>query len=789
MWCTPICDVHCPFFHFISVFFNERRGFDERRETDERREIRLIERHIAKEGSLTVRISRSVFYGEPAAGKTSTRKRLTGEIENLGQQLALPSTGIEKPCTINLYRDTEKCSVLLTRSLEDWKEQDIALQCQTLLQYLLFSSQGDSSQAIQQNPALQESKASQVTVRTRPTLVLGRGRRLPRDGALQKFLKNVTASEQWKEVREGLKAIEDITILHITDTGGQPEFYDILPLLLQGCSIFLLFYNLSRPLDQHSTISYRWGEGRSSAVYESQFTLKEMLFQLLVSVASSSSTEKPNAAVMFVGTYLDRVGEEGLLSQERKLKDMIQSTEFFRRDVVKTFPLLGDEKLIFPLDNISGSPDEIAKLRASIAQAIEQAFDPVSLPTSWLLFHLVLRREYEANPGYCTVEQCIEVAKSCHIPPRVVKDILKFMHKKFGTILYYHKVKSFVNLVICDPNIIFKRITQLVALSFGANPDRPQTSKEIRELGEIDPLLMEEEKKKESSPISMSHIVDLLTYHNIISEIKKFDGSHVYFMPCLLLPDPLVGKDRKQALLDLDPAPLLILFSTGYIPLGLFSSLVVYLSKLDSWVIDPVECRYRNKVHFEVDGSTDLVLISHATCLELRATAPEASLAASKCPYVVKVIKRAVEAFKSHHKFMKFGNSLGFYCLSDLKVESGTPHHADCWETARPEAGWNQMTPAFMRCCSKCVVRRSKLLEKHQVWFMQVILVCISNKHVLYVQMEEGCKCCIVICFFPYKNMMQSRFVSRFKSRVYLYTCMYLYRFVQEAIFIIEERT
>ena len=44
------------------------------------------------------------------------------------------------------------------------------------------------------------------------------------------------------------------------------------------------------------------------------------------------------------------------------------------------------------------------------------------------------------------------------------------MHERFGTILYYHEVKSLVSLVIGDPNIIFKLITQLVALSFGASP-------------------------------------------------------------------------------------------------------------------------------------------------------------------------------------------------------------------------------------------------------------------------------------------------------------------------------
>ena len=84
-----------------------------------------------------------------------------------------------------------------------------------------------------------------------------------------------------------------------------------------------------------------------------------MLFQLLVSVASSS-IEKLNTALMFIGIYLDRVGEEGLLSQERELKDMIRST-VFKRDMVKTFPLLGDERLIFPLNNINGSPNAISQ--------------------------------------------------------------------------------------------------------------------------------------------------------------------------------------------------------------------------------------------------------------------------------------------------------------------------------------------------------------------------------------------------------------------------------------------
>ena len=48
--------------------------------------------------------------------------------------------------------------------------------------------------------------------------------------------------------------------------------------------------------------------------YESQFTVKEILFQLVASVASHSA-DKLGTAVLFIGTYLDCVGEEGLQSR------------------------------------------------------------------------------------------------------------------------------------------------------------------------------------------------------------------------------------------------------------------------------------------------------------------------------------------------------------------------------------------------------------------------------------------------------------------------------------------
>ena len=315
---------------------------------DEEREIELVKSHIAEQGSLKLRIARSILFGEPASGKTSTRKRLTGEIKNLGKLPPLASTGIEKPCTINLYRETEKSVVLLSESMEEWKKQGLEAQCQTLLGHIMLTSPGELNQAQEQqfdqkelmSSALPVSQESVTLLTPQPTKSTSSlppteprpnekpesrkktEKSLPMDGALERFIKNMTSTKSWEEIRQQLKGIEDTTILHITDTGGQPEFYEILPLLLQGHAIYLLFHNLSRPFEELCSISYRWEEGKRSAVYNSQFTHKDMLFQLLVSVASTSD-DKLNAAVMFLGTYLDLAGQEGLRRWERELKKLI----------------------------------------------------------------------------------------------------------------------------------------------------------------------------------------------------------------------------------------------------------------------------------------------------------------------------------------------------------------------------------------------------------------------------------------------------------------------------------
>ena len=100
-----------------------------------------------------------------------------------------------------------------------------------------------------------------------------------------------------KEVLEkkGLKSIQDMeeTITaHIMDFGGQPEFQDVLSVVLRGPALHLVFFNASLGLNDPVHIKFcpQKGSAESCIEYDTKYTMCEMLFQILSSLYSLSKS-------------------------------------------------------------------------------------------------------------------------------------------------------------------------------------------------------------------------------------------------------------------------------------------------------------------------------------------------------------------------------------------------------------------------------------------------------------------------------------------------------------------
>ena len=84
--------------------------------------------------------------------------------------------------------------------------------------------------------------------------------------------------------------MEETIIAYIMDFRGQPEFQDVWPIVLSGAAVPLVLFNASLGLNnpRHIKVCPKKGSADSCIVYDTKYTMSEILFQILSSLYSLS---------------------------------------------------------------------------------------------------------------------------------------------------------------------------------------------------------------------------------------------------------------------------------------------------------------------------------------------------------------------------------------------------------------------------------------------------------------------------------------------------------------------
>ena len=685
---------------------------------------------------------KSFFIGPSCVGKTTARRRLTHEIDHLSPNEIVPSTGIDAPLTVQLYHDTDRSSVLLSEFEGGWKSQGLEEQCRTLCSLVINTplSPAPSISFLSQQPRL----SSQSTATATPVPARGQKPLSKLVNRLKQKWKNLASrskdkettaltdelttalsslvkAKDWESIREFLKETDMLTLLHIVDIGGQPECHEILPLLLHGLALNLIFLNVTQDLDSPYTVVYRADGGFSPIQYESEFTVREIIQRALCSIASLQTSPYHKPAAILIGTYLDQSSEAAVLTLDRSIQEAFKDADFMKNDILCPVSKPGEEeRYIHPLDNVSGGSGDIMELRRLITTIVRKRFTPVQVPTSALLLHLILRLRFEAR-GWCSLEECVVVAKSCGISREDLlqeNGILQYLHDRFGTILHYRGLKIGQRVII-NTNIIMAPTTELFVYAFGTKEAEPKTAERIRTTGEIPQCLMNkvcssENIKQSDDKIPTSEIVELLASRYILYEnVRSANDETTYFLPSLLLPDHKLAKESSDPdlLSALFYSPILLWPSTGFTPLGIFPATVVKLSKTKSWKLDE-RSRFRNRIRFYIQYSKEMLLHVElrtlSTNLEFRivSTTPVN-------PRLIPVVRQElwnaiteVSSFYQHTQAVKW--RYGFYCPHSI-VSGGRPHPALCQTTDEPQG--------VVCSLPDCHEGPIALEDRHKCWF------------------------------------------------------------------------
>ena len=187
--------------------------------------------------------------------------------------------------------------------------------------------------------------------------------------------------------------------------------------------------------------------------------------------------------------------------------------------------------------------------------------------------------------------------------------------------------------------------------------------------------LQEVTKNNRDALIPLEKMVGLMEHHKILAALPLEDDSTepTYFMPCVLKSTTLA--ELREVHSSPDIAPLMIRYECGYMPLGIFSSLVIGLvsQNENGWeLVEKDLCQ--NKVEFQVGEDADSVtLISHPTFMEVvvfRESDPMKPTT-SACSDIRSTLESTL---KDIHSYMKYNSSTKFQYGFECPTHPGKEH-------------------------------------------------------------------------------------------------------------------
>ena len=398
---------------------------------------------------------------------------------------------------------------------------------------------------------------------------------------------------------------KSITI-NYTDLKGQPEFYEALPALVAGPTIFLLVFSLHEGLHCKHTFPYE----SSCENYTTYFTVQQILMRCLSNIANYYRMRRPTQSsptkVVIIGTHSDLVEHEKIQAIDAELQRSINNTILETDELIEPY---SSDLCLIPIDNYN--PDDGSVIRSVIERVITREVGKVcpykiEIPVPWCSLNICLQKQ-----GYFTIsyDECLDLARKFNITDEDFPHCLNFLHCKTGAIRYYSGIKELSNTIIIKHCILFDSVTELITSTFSIANVGGKKSKIFKTLGLFKATDAQSifEKHKEKL-ISFDQFVALLKHLNILGQahgLSMDNETFDYFLPCALVRAP-----ESNELFDHNS--LLISFESGFVPKGVFCGLLAFLSNREFIILRNLKGRpllYRNQATFQFSNENYIINI------------------------------------------------------------------------------------------------------------------------------------------------------------------------------------
>ena len=221
--------------------------------------------------------------------------------------------------------------------------------------------------------------------------------------------------------------------------------------------------------------------------------------------------------------------------------------------------------------------------------------------------------------------------------------------------------------------------------------------------------------------ISMEKMVILFEYHKILAALPVREGESrepTYFMPSVLKSATPAELHRVKSYSEI--APLMFRYECGYMPLGVFSALIISLVSLnnDKWRLkEDNPCR--NKIDFLVgDYLHTVTLISQPTFLKvvLQRQSQLPTPTATLCHHIRNMLTATLKSVNASLNYNSAKFKYAFECPSWWHIFQG--NHL-CVLQGDP---YNSMLCLKDRQTTNVILVTN---QKHKIWFEEVYIIAL----------------------------------------------------------------
>ena len=379
--------------------------------------------------------------------------------------------------------------------------------------------------------------------------------------------------------------------------------------------------------------------------------------------------------------------------------------------------LFTEDGLLFSVDNTTAGDSKkedpvIKKLRKCIDDCMDdlrkshQFINKNKLPIKWMILELEIKELHSRKFITYIDYKCIASDKA-KMGAKEAEESLQ--HFNFlGVFLHFKEVDGLCDYVIIDHQWLFKNLAKLLHLSTDKidfrNFDHQEKFKDKRLLAKSE---IEKIKWNENEKLHPQYFLNLLVHLKVIATVSLNEEQY-YYMPCVR-SSTCHYHDKLIFLLS---EPLLVQFSSGFLPRGFFNSLVVSLLENlpDKWYPQLHHTKhFSNVITFQLQDGPFLRLSDKIYYLEVQIRHYKRDL---DTHYHAEVFSKLCEHLKCVCKTLGFDYAnlkYGFLCHDGKFYDDEHIVFIDPFSCF----------PLKQRCCRK-VYHELTLQESHKIWFKKV---------------------------------------------------------------------